>query len=355
MIALWFPRRLQSGTSRAGQNKLTGHDVKRRDFITALAGSAATLGAWPLATHAQPQGKVPSIGFLGPTAPEIWTDWTKAFTDRLAEIGWTDGRTVKIVYRWGHGRTERFGELAAELVALKVDVIVTSGSATRQTMKETSQIPIVFALASEPVATGMVTSLSRPGGNVTGLSLEAPELGGKRLGLLREIVPTARRLAVLADAAYPASVLEFQRIKAVAPTLSFDFIPLEIRRAEDIEPAFAGLKDRADAVYVCGADALINNNRDRINALSLAQKLPTSYGEKPYAEAGGLISYGPKVPDLFRRAAEIVDKVLKGTKPADIPVEQPTKFELVLNLKTAKALGLTIPQPLIATADEVIE
>lgn len=325
--------------------------MKRRDFITALA----AFGVEPVAFRAQAQMKVPSIGFLGPTAPEIWSNWTKAFTDRLAELGWTDGRNAKIVYRWGLGQSDHFGALAAELVALNVDVIVTSGSATRQTMNETAQIPIVFALASEPVATGMVKSLSRPGGNVTGLSLEAPELGGKRLGLLREIVPAARRLAVLADTAYPASVLELDRIKAAALTLSFDFVPLEIRRAEDIEPAFTGLKDRADAVYVCGADPLINNNRDRINALALEQRLPTAYGEKPYAEAGGLISYGPKIPDMFRRAAEIVDKILKGAKPADIPVEAPAKFELVINLKTAKALGLSIPNMLIATADEVIE
>jgi ABC-type uncharacterized transport system substrate-binding protein len=317
----------------------------------ALFGGAA---AWPLGARAQPN-KAPTIGFLGPTAPQAWTPWTKVFVDRFAELGWVDGRTVTIVYRWADGHTDRFGELAAELVALKVDLIVTSGSATRQTMKETSQIPIVFALASEPVATGMIASLSRPGANVTGLSLEAPDLAGKRLSMLREVAPAARHLAVLADAAYSASILDFDRVKAVAPTLGFDFMPLEIRRAEDLEPAFAGLKDRADAMYVCGADPLINNNRDRINALALGAKLPTVYGERPYAAAGGLISYGPNVSDMFRRAAEIADKILKGAKPADIPVEQPNTFELVVNLKTANALGLTIPQILLATADEVIE
>ena len=325
--------------------------MRRREFI--IFGSAAV--AWTLPAGAQQPAKIPAIGFLGPTAPEAWTPWTKAFVDRLAELGWIDGSTVKIVYRWGNGRTDRFGELAAELLALKVDLILTAGSATRQTMKETSQIPIVFALASEPVATGMVASLSHPGGNVTGLSLEAPDLGGKRLGLLREVAPAARRLAVLTDVAYPASVLDLEGIKAAAPALGFDVLPLEIRRAEDIEPAFTGLKNRADAVYVCSADPLMNNNRDRINALALNAKLPTIYGEKPYAEAGGLISYGPKVPDMFRRAAEFVDKILKGAKPADLPVEQPNTFELVVNLKTAKVLGLAIPQTLIATADEVIE
>jgi putative tryptophan/tyrosine transport system substrate-binding protein len=321
----------------------------RRHFV-ALLGSVV---AWPLA-RALSKG-IPVVGFLGPTAPQAWTSWTKAFVDRFAELGWTDGRTVAIVYRWANGHTDRFGELAAELVALKVDLIVTAGSATRQTMKETSQIPIVFALASEPVATGMVASLSRPGGNVTGLSLESPDVAGKRLSMLRDVAPAARHLAVLADAAYSASALDLDRVKAVAPMLGFDFLPVEIRRAEDLEPAFAGLRDRADAMYVCGADPLINNNRDRINALALGAKLPTVYGERPYAVAGGLIAYGPNVTDMFRRAAEIVDKILKGAKPADIPVEQPNTFDLVVNLRTAKALGLTIPQTLLATADEVIE
>jgi putative ABC transport system substrate-binding protein len=325
--------------------------MRRRQFITLLSAAAS----WPLAAHAQQPGKIPTIGFLGPTAPEAWTEWTKAFVDRFAELGWIDGRTVTIAFRWGNGHTERFGELAAELVALKVDLILTSGSATRQAMKETSQIPIVFALASDPVATGMVASLARPGGNVTGLSLVAPELAGKRLGLLRAAVPKMRRVAVLVDVAYPASVLELGQVKDAITATGLEYTPLEIRRAEDIEPALAGIGSRADALYVCSADPLMNNNRDRINALALAAKMPTLYGEKPYAEAGGLISYGPAVPTMFKRAAEIVDKILKGTKPADIPVEQPTSFDLVVNLKTAKTLGLIIPQTLLATADEVIE
>lgn len=325
--------------------------MRRRDLI----GGIVVFTAWSLAARAQQAGKIPTIGFLGPTAPEAWAAWTKAFVDRLAQLGWIDGRTIHVVYRWGNGHTQRFGELAAELVALKVDLILTSGSATRQAMKETSRIPIVFALASEPVATGMVASLSRPGGNVTGLSLEAPELADKRLGLLRQIAPAARRLAVLADVAYPASVLELGHAKDAIAAAGLEFLPLEVRRAEEIEPAFAALEKRADAVYVCSADPLINNNRDRINALALSAGLPTIYGERPYAEAGGLISYGAKVPVLFRRAAEIADRILKGAKPADIPVEQPTAFELVVNLKTAKALGLEIPQTLLALADEVIE
>ena len=324
--------------------------MRRREVITLVAGAAA----WPLTARAQ-RSTVPTIGFLGPTAPQIWSSWTKAFVDHFAELGWVDGRTVKIVYRWANGQIERANELAAELVALKVDLIVTSGSGTGPAMKATSQIPIVFALASEPVATGYVTSLARPGGNVTGLSLEAPDLGGKRLGYLRHVVPAARRLAILTDVAYLASRLDLDHVRAAAPTLGFEPLPFEIRRAEDIEPAFARLGGHADAMYVCSADPLVNNNRDRITALALGAKLPTIYAEKAYAEAGGLISYGPNVPEMFKRAAEYADKILKGAKPADLPVEQPNSFELVFNLKTAKALGLTIPQTLIATADEVIE
>jgi putative tryptophan/tyrosine transport system substrate-binding protein len=328
--------------------------MRRREFITMLAGGTA-LGAWPLAARAQQPGKPPTIGFLGPSSAETWSQWTKAFVDRLGELGWVDGSTVNIVYRWGHGHIDRFGEIAAELVNLKVNLILTAGSATLQAKKETSEIPIVFALASEPVVTGMVASLARPGGNVTGLSLEAPDLAGKRLGLFHEAVPKARRLAVLTDVGYSASVLETEEVKAAAPGLGFEFLPLEVRHAEEIEPAFAGLSGRADAVYICSADPLMNNNLDRIDALALAAKLPTLYGEKPYVEAGGLMSYGPKVLDMFKRSAEMIDKILKGAKPADIPVEQPTTFELVVNLKTAKALGLEIPQTLLATADEVIE
>jgi putative ABC transport system substrate-binding protein len=222
-------------------------------------------------------------------------------------------------------------------------------------MKVAPQTPIVFALASDPVAAGMVQSLSRPGGNVTGLSLVAPELAGKRLGLLRAAVPNLRRVAVLVNVVQPGAVLELGQVKDAIAAAGLEIVPIEVRRAEDIAPALAGIASRAEALYVCSADPLMNNNRDQINALALAAKMPTLYGEKPYAESGGLLSYGPAVTMMFRRSAEIVDKILKGAKPADIPVEQPTSFDLVINLKTAKALGLTLPQTLLATADEVIE
>ena len=326
--------------------------MRRRDFITLFGGAVASL---PLPARAQQPGKVPTLGFFGPASAEAWAPWTKAFVDRLAELGWIDGRSMNLVFRWANGHSDRFGDIAAELVKLKVDLIVTSGSTTLQTKKQTAEIPIIFALASEPVATGMVASLARPGGNVTGLSLEAPDLAGKRLGLLHEAVPKLRRLAVLTDITYPASVLEMEEIKTVAAGLGFEFLPLEIRHPEDIEPAFAGLNGRADAVYVCSADPLMNNNRDHINALALAAKLPTLYGERPYVESGGLMSYGPKIPNMFKRASELADKILKGAKPADIPVEQPTSFELDLNLKTAEALGLVIPETFVLRADTVIE
>ena len=250
---------------------------------------------------------------------------------RLRELGWIEGRTVAIEYRWAEGRSERFAEIAAEFVRLKVDVIVTSGTAVLAAKQATSVIPIVFAVAGDPVGTGLVASLARPGGNVTGLSIQATDLAGKRLELLREVVPGLRRLAIMANVGNPAAVLEMGEVQATARTLGLEVATFEIRRAEDIAPAFEALKGRADALYVC-ADPLVNTNRIRINTLALGARLPTMYGFREYVEAGGLMSYGPNFPDLFRRAADFVDKILRGAKPADIPVEQPTKFDLVINL-----------------------
>jgi putative ABC transport system substrate-binding protein len=272
----------------------------------------------------------------------------------LRELGWIEGRTVAIEIRWAEGRSERYAEIAAELVRLPVDVIVTSGIAVAAAKQATSSIPIVFALASDPVSTGLVASLARPGGNVTGLSGLAVELASKRLELLREVVPDLGRLAIMGNVGYPASVLEMGEVHATARTLGFEVVPLEIRQAEDIEPAFERLNGDAKALYVC-TDALTDANGNRINALALAAKLPTMNGLREVVSAGGLMSYGADFADMFRRAAEYVDKILRGTKPADLPVQQPTKYELVINLKTAKALGLTIPETLLATADEVIQ
>ena len=319
--------------------------MKRREFITLLGGAAA---AWPLAARAQQPAKLPTIGFLGASTPSAMRQWTAAFVQRLRELGWIEGRTVAIEYRWAEGRSERYAEIAAEFVRLKVDVIVTYGSRSRLAAKQaTSVIPIVFTMAADPVGAGLVASLARPGGNVTGLSIQLADLAGKRLELLREVVPGLRRLAIMANVGYPAAVLEMGEVQAAARTLGLEVVTFEIRRAEDIAPAFEALKGRAEALYV-RADPLMFANRIRINTLALAARLPTMYGIREYVEAGGLMSYGPNFPDLFRRAADYVDKILRGAKPADLPVEQPTKFDLVINLTTAKALGLTIPPSLLA-------
>jgi putative ABC transport system substrate-binding protein len=325
--------------------------MKRRELITLLGGVAA----WPLAAHAQQQpDRMRRIGFLGTATASIWSPWTATFVQRLRQLGWIEGRTVAIEYRWADGRGERLAEFAAELVRLKVDVIVTGGLAALAAKHATSDIPIVAALVGDPVGTGLVASLARPGGNVTGLSFQSTDLAGKRLELLREVVPGLRRVAIVADAGNPSSVRELDEVQATARSLGLDVTRLEVRRAEDIAPAIEPLKGRADALYVCTA-AVLFNERDRINALVAAARLPTIYVIREYVDAGGLLSYGTSYSDLFRRAGEYVDKILRGAKPADLPVEQPTKFELVINLKTAKALGLDVPPTLLVRADEVIE
>jgi putative tryptophan/tyrosine transport system substrate-binding protein len=324
--------------------------MRRREFIALVGGAAAT---WPLAARAQQAGRLPTIGFLGAT-PSIESQRVAAFVQRLRELGWIDGRNLAIEYRWAEGRNERNAESAAEFVRLKVDVIVTVGTPpTLAAQQATAVIPIMF-VASDPVGTGLVASLARPGGNVTGLSIQTTDVVGKRLERLREVVPGLRRLAILANVGNPASVLEMGEAQATARTLGLEVITSEIRRAEDISPAFEALKGRADALYIC-VDPLVNTNRIRINILAVGARLPTMHSLREYVEAGGLMSYGPNIADMFRRAAELVDRILRGTKAADIPVEQPTKFDLVINLTTAKALGLTIPPTLLALADEVIE
>jgi putative ABC transport system substrate-binding protein len=324
--------------------------MRRREFIRLLGGAAA----WPLAARAQQPGKPPTIGFLGANTPETQSTWTAAFVQRLHELGWIEGRTVTIEYRWGEGRAERYAEVVAEFVRLKVDVIVTVGAAVRAAKQSTSTIPIVFAVANDPLGAGLVASLSRPGGNVTGLSNQGSDLGTKRLELLREVVPGLRRLAIMANVGNPQTTIEMGEVQVTARKLGLEVALFEIRRAEDIAPGFETLKGRADALYVCN-DPLITTNRIRINALALGARLPTIHGVRAYVEAGGLMSYGANFPELWRRAGDYVDKILRGAKPADLPVEQPTKFDLVVNLKTARALALTIPDKLLALADEVIE
>ena len=326
--------------------------LKRREFITLLGGALAT---WLIASRALQAAKLPTIGFLGQTTRSGGSEWIAAFVQRLHELGWNEGRTIAIEYRWAEGREERFAELAAELVRLKVDVIVTSGTPAVMASKQaTSDIPIVFATAGDPVGNNLVASLARPGGNVTGLSILGADLAGKRLELLREVVPGLHRLAIIGNVGNPFTVLEMGQVQAAASTLGLEVATLEIRRAQDIAPAFEALKGRGEALYVC-ADALANTNRIRINILAVGARLPTMHGSGDYVEAGGLMSYGANFPDQFRRAADYVDKILHGAKPGTIPIEQPTKFDLIVSLITAKALGLTVPPPLIGRADEVIE
>jgi putative ABC transport system substrate-binding protein len=324
--------------------------MRRREFITLLGGAAA----WPLTARAQQPGKLPTIGFLGAATPSAWGPYTAAFVARLRELGWIEGRTVAIDYRWAEGRPERYAEIAADFVRRNVDIILTSGTAAGAVKLATSAIPIVFAVAVEPLSSGLVTNLARPGGNLTGLSSQTGDLGGKRLDLLREVVPNLRRLAIMGNAGYSAAVLEMGEVQAAARALGLDVVMLEVRRAEDFAPAFEALKSGADALYI-SSESLISANRIRIVILALAERMPTMYGERAHVEAGGLMAYGANLPDLFRRSAEYVDKILRGAKPGDLPVEQPTKFDIIINLITAKALGLRVPPALLARADEVIE
>jgi putative tryptophan/tyrosine transport system substrate-binding protein len=325
--------------------------MQRREFITLLGGAAA---AWPLAVRAQP-AKLPTIGFLGPLSASTQLEWTAAFVGRMRELGWIEGRTVAIEYRWAEGRRNRIAEIAAEFVGLKVDVIVTAGTAPVVVAKQaTSVIPIVFAAAGDPVGTGLVASLARPGGNATGQSNQSADIAGKRLELLSSIVPNLRRLAIMANIGSRIGVLEMGEVQAAGRTLGLEVVPLEIRRAEDIAAAIEAVKGRADALYVV-TEPLVNTNRIQLNTLALGARLPTMHGVRDYVEAGGLMSYGANYSDLFRRAGDYVDKILRGAKPADLPVEQPTTFELFLNLKTAKALGLAIPEAFLLRVDKVIE
>ena len=324
--------------------------MRRREFITLVGGAAA----WPLATHAQP-AKLPTIGFLGTATPSTWSQFVAAFVQRLRDLGWVEGRNVAIEFRWAEGRTERYTEIATEFVRLKVDVIVTSGGAVLATKQATSVIPIVFAIATDPVASGMVASLARPGGNITGLSIQSTDLASKRLELLREIIPDLRRLAIVGNASNPNALMEMAEVQATARSLGFvEVITPKIRRVEDIAPAFEALKGHAEALYLT-PDPLIISHQIQISNLALRARLAVMSFNRQFVEAGALMSYGPNNSDLFRRAAEYVDKILRGTKPGDLPVQQPTSFQLVINLKTAKALGLTVPRQIQTIADEVIE
>jgi putative ABC transport system substrate-binding protein len=325
--------------------------MRRRDVITLLGGAAA---AWPLAARAQ-QMKRPTIGLLGGATASAQAQWTAAFVQRLRELGWVEDQTVAIEYRWVEGRFERSPAIIAEFVRLKVDVIVTHATPNVLAAKQgTSVIPIVFASAGDPVGNKLVTSLARPGGNVTGLSVRSADLAPKLVQLLREFFPNLRHLAILSHIGNPITLLQVSAVQAAARSFGLDVAIVEMRGAEDIAPTIEALKSRTEALIV-PSEPLYNTSRIQINSLALRAGLPTIYFDRVYVETGGLMSYGPNWSIMWRSAADHVDKILRGAKPADIPVRQPTKFELVINLKTAKALGLEVPPTLLAITDEVIE
>jgi putative ABC transport system substrate-binding protein len=325
--------------------------MRRREFLTLVGGAAA----WPLAARGQQPGRLPTIGYMGQGTQAAEAKRVAAFTGRLRELSWMEGRTVIIDYRWTEGRSDLAADIAGEFARRKVDIIVTSGTPLIAAAKQvTTSIPIVFTAAGDPVGSGLVASLARPGGNVTGLSVLATDLASKRLDLLRQLVPELRRVAIMGNVANPVIVQELGEYQAASRALGLQVITSEIRRVPDIAPAIDALKGNADALYVC-QDLLTFSNWNRINTLTLGARLPTMQASRESIEAAGLIAYGPSFPDLSRRAAEYVDKILRGAKPAELPVEQPTKFEIVINLITAKALGITVPPALLARVDEVIE
>ena len=323
----------------------------RRPQILVLLVALLTLSQ----NDARAQPKLPMIGFMGQGTASAEAQRAAAFVQRLRELGWIEGQNVAIEFRWAEGRSERSAEIAAEFVKLKVDVIATVGTPQVLAAKQaTASVPIVSAAMGDPVGTGLVPNLARPGGNVTGLSAQAPDLAGKRLELLREAVPGLQRLGLVGNVENPLVILELRELETAGRVLGLHVVTAELRRAEDIAPAIEALKDRADALYVA-QDLLTVTNRHRINILALGARLPVMHASRENIDAGGLMSYGPSYPVLFRRAADYVDKILRGTKPSELPIEQPTTFELVVNATTAKALGLTIPPTFLARADEVIE
>jgi putative tryptophan/tyrosine transport system substrate-binding protein len=328
--------------------------MKRRKFITLLGGAAAS---WPLAAQAQQADRVRRIGALigGSDNPDTRA-FNAAFVQGLQQLGWTDGRNVRFDIRWGAGNAADARKYAADLVALAPDVILSVGSASVASLVEASRtVPIVFVIVPDPVGAGIVDSLSRPGGNATGLMMFEYSLCGKWLELLKEIAPGVTRAAVLRDAAITAGVGQFAVIQSVAPAVGVDVSPVNMRDAAETERAVTAFAQSANGGLILTAGPLSAVHRDLIITLAARYKLPAVYEERTYVAAGGLVSYGPNLIDQFRSAAGYVDRILKGEKPADLPVQAPTKYELVVNLKTAKALGLAVPQSILARADDVIE
>jgi putative ABC transport system substrate-binding protein len=327
--------------------------MNRRAFTTLLCGAAV---AWPIAARAQQAGKVHRIGVLETISTTLNVANFYALREGLRQLGYAEGQNLVIEYRSADGRDDRFPGLARELLALKVDVIVTRGTPAAKAVKNaTSTVPVVMMASGDPVGVGLVTSLARPGGNITGLSAIVGELSPKRLELIREIVPGLARIAVLANTSNDAVRRDWARIETAARSLGVQSQLLDLRESDALGPTFDDASARRADALVVVIDAITQANQQRIVDLAMKHRLPAIYSSREFVDAGGLISYGVSYPDLYRRAATYVDKILKGTKPADLPVVQPTKFELVINLKTAKALGIEVPPTLSARADEVIE
>jgi len=326
--------------------------TSRREFVTLLGGAAA----WPLAARAQQSHRVPRIGVLLLGTPASFAGRTQAFVEGLRDLGYVEGSTVAIEWKWGQDQVDRLPDLAAELVRSQVDVIVTGGTPPAKTLKNAARtIPIVMAIVGDPVAAGLVDSLARPGGNATGFSIVATDLSGRRLHLLNEIVPGLSSVAVMSNVENPQSQMELSETQSAAGRLDLRLHSVPISADTSIEDALEKIKKEPVQALIVVTDAILYSQRRQILDWTAGNRLPAMYPYREFPEAGGLISYAPNARDLFRRAASYVDRILKGANPGDLPVEQPTKFELIINLKTAKALGLTMPDKLLATADEVIE
>ena len=329
--------------------------MRRREFITLVSG---TVASWPLVARAQSAGRTPLVGFLEPISADTTGAKARdtAFLEGLKQLGWTPGQNLRVEFRWSGGDEAETRKNAAELVALGPDVIVTAGSAGAGVMvKATHTIPIVFAIVPDPVGSGFVESLSRPGGNATGFMMFEYSLCGKWLELLKQIAPSVTRVAVLRDPDIAAGIGQFAVIQSVAPSVGVDVSPIDLREPAQIERAIARYAQSSNGGMIVTASAIAAVHLELIIAASARYKLPAIYVQRAYAAAGGLMSYGPDFAHQFRRAAAYVDRILKGEKPADLPVQAPTKYQLVINIKTAKALGLTVPEKLLATADDVIE
>jgi putative ABC transport system substrate-binding protein len=327
--------------------------MRRRDFVVVLAGGTTM---WPLRIYAQQSAKIPRIGVLLPGTPASFALRTKAFLDGLRELGYVEERTIEIEWKWGQDRVETLSEPAAELVRSHVDVIVTGGTTAAKALKASTQtIPIVMAIVGDPVGAGLADSLAQPGGNATGFSIVSPELGAKRLQLLKEIEPKVSSVAVLLNTNNPLSQIEMKEMQPAAQSMGLQLQPTEISTEDGLENAFAAINKASVQALIVLTDPILFSQRKRTVEFANRRRLPAVYFFQGFAEDGGLMSYGPSDADLFRRAAGYVDRILKGAKPGDLPIQQPTKFELCINLKSAKMLGLTIPESLLARADKVIE